>query len=293
MLRFSPNKSQRTVEDPDLDARFVAVERMLQQLVALANVPVVAGPSTLAEQVLQVLETDGGGGGGSNVEPGDEDWDLLRWDDGVYVPFRDLLRSLVIAPETDNVPLTLKMISGFTTRLYEIISASNDRLWSIGTTSATEAIPLSAGSAFADYYSFTTSANPGIITHPSRGTRASPSAVQTNDQLAKFGTSPYGIGGYNEDSGVLWLKARQNHSATVAGVYLQAVLCPNGSVVAQEALYVDTDKLTVPGLALAEGGMGAPITAASAVGALIGVKEAFDETGVSMGWVPVHATFTP
>lgn len=102
MLHFSPNKSQRTVEDPDLDARFVAVEVILQQLVNLANIPIIAAPSTLPAQVLQAIETgggSGGGGGGSNVEPGTEDGQLLRWNesDQLWEPYSgssdgDLLR---------------------------------------------------------------------------------------------------------------------------------------------------------------------------------------------------------
>lgn len=147
--------------------------------------------------------------------------------------------ALAINPTTNNVPLSLKMVSGFSTRLFNITNASNQNLWGIGATSAFEAIPNSSGSAFGDFYGFGTSLNTGIVTRNARGTRGSETAVQTNDNLGRWSVAGHrGSSAYNTDVGVIRFRALEAFAAGAGGCYFTIELAPTGSATAAAACHI-------------------------------------------------------
>lgn len=262
MLRFSPNKSQRTVEDPDLDARFVAVEGMLQQLVNLANVPQVASPSTLPAQILQVLETGAGGGGGgsSNVEPGTVDGQVLRWNDaeGLWEPAANVLI------DTDGdvvIDATLLIVSQANTNAFAVREKTGGQSQPVAvfqtesgfsavrfTPSAAlvRVLPESVGGGIWGSDGF--QGTPAFLGRRAQGTQDTPTPALSGNVLVALQGLAFTSGGYESTPpGSFEFVATENHTPTNRGTEARVNVTPNGSAVAVVGLDVTNAKAEVPG----------------------------------------------
>lgn len=207
----------------------------------------------------------GGGGGGSDVDPGTVDGQVLRWDDtdGRWVP-------------ADGANLSAEGVLTITAAERPLFALINTGLLS----------------ADQELYSFQLGQISGLTGFGADGDYGSEAATLATQGLVAlrgggYDGSVYTVGG-------LWiLRAVENWGPAAKGTQWVAQTTPVGSTAAMDVATLDDEALAVDGKVLAGAGLGAPITAASALGALTGVREAFDETGASMGWVPVYASFTP
>jgi hypothetical protein len=78
---------------------------------------------------------------------------------------------------------------------------------------------------------------PALVGRRARGTMASPSAVQTNDNLAVYSGFGYGATGYSASSrGQFSVVAAENWSDTAQGSYARVQVTPNGSTTSAEVM---------------------------------------------------------
>jgi hypothetical protein len=108
------------------------------------------------------------------------------------------------------------------------------------TLSSTIAAFIAADAAASNFVvaSFGTGVNPGFFGFVSRGTAASPTAVQANDVLSFFGAagSYGGAGNYQQTQG-LAVFANETFSSTNKGAYAQMLLTANGSSIARGVVW--------------------------------------------------------
>lgn len=97
---------------------------------------------------------------------------------------------------------------------------------------------------------FGTAGIPVINTRRARGTGASPTAVQTNDILGRWGGIGYGATGFATlASAYFTVKAGENWTDSAQGSYLDLSTTPNGSTTAATRLTIGNDGLVTLGVA--------------------------------------------
>lgn len=100
-------------------------------------------------------------------------------------------------------------------------------------------ISYSSGSALANFISYGTSEISGIKARKARGTRSSPSAVQSGDALGRFGAGGYGAAFLTASTGYIEIYATETHGASAAGTNMRFFTTANGATSALEQMRIN------------------------------------------------------
>lgn len=92
----------------------------------------------------------------------------------------------------------------------------------------------SGGSSLANLISYGTGEISGIKARAARGTRASPTATQSGDEIARFGGSGYGTSFPTNSKGYMSVFAGQNWTAANQGTTIRFHTTPNNSTISAE-----------------------------------------------------------
>lgn len=307
-FNIPPDSALDQVHDP----RFRAIEKELRNL--FERLQSLATETPNAPVVDWSAGTDGtsgggggGGGGGSNVEPGTIDGQILRWDDSAqeYVPVDNVL---VDADGNITVDATEIITSQANASAFAVREKSGGQSQPVAvfqTQSGFAAVRFTPSSALLRVLPETVGGGvvgadgfqgvPIFQGRRAQGTQPSPSQTLSGNRLVSVQGVGYTSSGYESSApGAFELAATEDHTPTAQGTRGQVKTTPNGTAIAVEALGIENNgDITVAGKALVGTGFGAPAQGASALGALIGVYEAFNESGVLIGYAPIYNGFTP
>lgn len=304
-FNWSRNVTPGTAQDPDLHARFCAIEDAISLILNRQQEAAVVIPDTAL--VDASAGAGSGGGGGSDVEPGTVDGQLLRWNDAdqVWEPAGNATLSAVgdlqlnatlsVFSQVNALAALVREASGQTQPVIVFQTSSG---FSVIRFSPSQALitltpAVSGGSIYrSDGYAGV----PAFVGRRASGTQAAPTAVASGNRLlALQGVGYTGSGYESSPPAAVELVATETHSPTAWGARARVLTTPNGTTAPAEALGVEANgDVTTPGKMRTTGGLGVGnSTAASALGALSDVCEVFDAAGASLGYVPIYATFTP
>lgn len=309
---WNANITPETAADQALHTRFTAIEQGLRALYTLMNQAAAATPDAPAVDWSAGTEGKpdsggGGGGGGTDVEPGTIDGQVLRWNDAdqVWEPAENVLIGANGDITIDATELITSQANANAFVVREKSGGQSQPVAVFQTESGFSAIRFTPSAALLRVLPGVTGAGllgsdgfqgaPTFLGRRAQGTTSAPSATLSGNRLVTVQGLGYTSAGYESSPpGAFELVATENHTPTAWGTRASVKTTPNGTTTAAEGLGVEENgDVTTPGKIRATDGLGVGnSTAASALGTLIDVFEVFDETGSSLGYVPVYDSFS-